>query len=158
VTGRRREGPFWDMVEGRRPPPPVARLLGWTLDSMDEERGTIRVEFTATADFLNPIGTVQGGILAAMLDDTMGPAAVILLGGSGFPQTLELKTSFVRPAYPGKLYAEASVRHRGRDILFLEGSLFTADGELVATATATARVRPFQGERIPAPPTEEGER
>jgi uncharacterized protein (TIGR00369 family) len=154
----RREGPFWDMIEGRLEPPRIARLLGWALDSIDPEAGTIRVEFEATEDFLNPIGTVQGGILAAMLDDTMGPAAVALLGGTGFPQTLELKTSFMRPAYPGKLYAEASVRHRGRDILFLEGSLFTADGDLVATATATARVRPFDSEKMAAPPTEEGER
>lgn len=152
-----REGPFWDMLAGRLPPPPVAQLLGWKLDTIDPVEGTIRVEFEATSDFLNPIGTVQGGILAAMLDDTMGPAAAGLLDGAGFPQTLELKTSFIRPAYPGKLYAEASVRHRGRDILFLEGALFTADGELVATATATARVRPFQGEMIAESPTE-GER
>jgi uncharacterized protein (TIGR00369 family) len=156
VTGPR-QGPFLDTPAGRVPLPPAARLLGWTLDSIDQERGVIRVEFTATEDFLNPIGTVQGGILAAMLDDTMGPAAVVLLGGSGFPQTLELKTSFMRPAYPGKLYCEGSVRHRGRDIVFLEGALFTADGELVATATATARVRPFPGEMIGAPPTEEGD-
>jgi acyl-coenzyme A thioesterase PaaI-like protein len=65
--------------------------------------------------------------------------------------------SFIRPVYPGKLYCEGSVRHRGRDIVFLEGALFTADGELVATATATARVRPFPGEMIAAPPTEEGD-
>jgi uncharacterized protein (TIGR00369 family) len=151
-----RQGPFWDMIEGRSPPPPAARLLGWTLESIDPEQGTIRVAFEATEAFLNPIGTVQGGILAAMLDDTMGPAAAALLGGTAFPQTLELKTSFVRPAYPGRLSAEASVRHRGRDILFLEGSLFDADGQLVATATATARLRPFTSEMIPEPPTEEG--
>jgi uncharacterized protein (TIGR00369 family) len=130
-------GPFWDMLEGRLPMPRAAQLLGWKLESIDPEQGTIRVEFEARADFLNPVGTIQGGILAAMLDDTMGPAAAALLGGTGFPQTLELKTSFVRPAYPGKLYAEASVRHRGREILFLEGSLYSADGALIATATAT---------------------
>src|SRR5581483_6392636 len=69
-----RSGPFWDMIEGRVPMPPVARLLGWTLVSVDPARGEIRVRFEAKPDFLNPAGTVQGGILTAMLDDTMGPA------------------------------------------------------------------------------------
>jgi acyl-coenzyme A thioesterase PaaI-like protein len=90
-----RSGPFWDMIEGRAPMPPVARLLGWMLLSVDPERGEIRVRFEAKPDFLNPAGTVQGGILSAMLDDTMGPAAVAFLGGNRFTQMLELKTSFL---------------------------------------------------------------
>jgi len=27
-----RRGPFWDMIEGRLPAPPAARLLGWKLE------------------------------------------------------------------------------------------------------------------------------
>ena len=115
-----RSGPFWDMIEGRAPMPPVARLLGWTLLSIDPERGEIRVRFEAKPDFLNPAGTVQGGILSAMLDDTMGPAAVALLGGNRFTQTLELKTSFYRPARPGLPSRDAEHRHpyvRGVSVL-----------------------------------------
>lgn len=138
-----RLGPFWDMIEGRLPAPPVARLLGWTLERIDPEQGTIRVRFEGRDEFLNPVGSIQGGILAAMLDDTLGPAAAALLGGDAFAQTLELKTSFLRPARPGRLYGDARVVHRGREIVFLEGLLSTADGTVVATATATARVIPF---------------
>lgn len=145
-----RLGPFWDMIEGRLPAPPVARLLGWTLEAIDPEQGTIRVRFEGRNDFLNPVGSIQGGILAAMLDDTLGPAAAALLGGEAFAQTLELKTSFLRPARPGPLYGDARVVHRGREIVFLEGLLSTADGTVVATATATARVIPFQALRPPA--------
>ena len=54
--------------------PPSARLLGWTLRAIDPAAGTIEVGFTADERFTNPAGTVQGGILAAMLDDTQGPA------------------------------------------------------------------------------------
>jgi uncharacterized protein (TIGR00369 family) len=144
-----RRGLFWDMVEGRLPPPPAARLLGWKLERIDPEQGTVRVQFEGKDDFLNPVGSIQGGILAAMLDDTLGPAAA-MLGGETFAQTLELKTSFLRPARPGKLYGDARVVHRGREIVFLEGSLSTADGTVVATATATARVIPFQASRSSA--------
>jgi uncharacterized protein (TIGR00369 family) len=144
-----RQGPFWDMIEGRLPAPPAARLLGWKLDRIDPDQGAIRVQFEGKEEFLNPVGSIQGGILAAMLDDTLGPAAA-LLGGEAFAQTLELKTSFLRPARPGKLYGDARVVHRGRDIVFLEGSLSTADGTMVATATATARVIPFPALRSSA--------
>lgn len=140
MAGVDRRGLFWDMLEGRVPAPPAARLLGWKLVAIDPEQGTIRVEFAATADFLNPVGSIQGGLLAAMLDDTMGPAAAAFLGGSHLAQTLELKTSFLRPARPGRLFGDGKVVHRGRDILFLEGALSTEEGALVATATATARI------------------
>ena len=54
--------------------PPIAKLLGWTLLEISPQSGTIAVQFDGKADFLNPRGTIQGGILAAMLDDTLGPA------------------------------------------------------------------------------------
>jgi uncharacterized protein (TIGR00369 family) len=139
----KRQGPFWDAVEGRAPMPPAAMLLGWKLQAVDPDKGTVRVEFEARAEFLNPIGTVQGGILTAMLDDTMGPAAAAHLGGDVFCQTLELKTSFLRPARPGKLYGEGRVVHRGRDVVFVEGRLVDPEGRVIATATATTRIVPL---------------
>src|SRR5256885_16875762 len=79
-----RSGPFWDVMEGRADPPPAALLLGWKLISVDAEAGTIEVEFRATERFLNPAGAVQGGFLATMLDDTLGPAlGATLVPGAG---------------------------------------------------------------------------
>ena len=96
-----REGPFWDVMEGRVAPPPSAALLGWELVSVDPEAGTIEVAFTATERFLNPIGVVQGGLLAAMLDDTLGPALVATLGPGQFAPTTNLHVQFLRQARPG---------------------------------------------------------
>lgn len=64
------------------PGPPCAQLLGWRLLAHDEARGWIKVGFVGAAEFLNPAGRVQGGILAAMLDDTMGPAVLVKSGGA----------------------------------------------------------------------------
>lgn len=135
-----RAGPFWDMIEGRRPPPPAAQLLGWKLLGIDPEAGSIEVEFAGARQFLNPAGTIQGGLFGAMLDDTMGPAAMAYLGGSHIAQTLELKVNFLRPGRPGPIVGTGRVVHKGRDILFLEGALRDPDGKIIATATATARV------------------
>lgn len=70
-----RTGMFWDVLAGRAAPPPAAELLGWELVTVDPERATIEVAFRAREEFVNPVGVVQGGFLAAMLDDTLGRVA-----------------------------------------------------------------------------------
>ena len=135
-----REGPFWDEVEGHVPPPPAARHLGRKVIEVDPAAGTIVVEFTARAEFLNSGGSIQGGFLAAMLDGTLALALLAALDGGQFAPTLELKVSFIRPATPGQLIGHGRIVHRGRSIAFLEGTLRNPEGELVATATATARI------------------
>jgi len=135
-----REGPFWDAMEGRVPPPPAAVTLGFKLLEIDPSRGTIRVQFEGKREFLNPMGVVQGGFVAAMLDDTLGPALVCTLPPGHFAPTIELKVNFIKPAPLGVLIGEGRLVARGGTIAFLAGELRTAGGELVATATATARI------------------
>jgi uncharacterized protein (TIGR00369 family) len=135
-----RTGPFWDVMEGRKPPPPAAVTLGFKLLEIDPERGEIRVQFEAKPEFLNPMGVVQGGFVAAMLDDTLGPALVCTLPPGQFAPTIELKVNFIRPAPLGVLVGEGRIVSRGGTIAFLSGELRTEQGDLVATATATARI------------------
>jgi uncharacterized protein (TIGR00369 family) len=137
-----REGPFWDAVEGRVPLPAAAVTLGWELVSISPEEGTIEVAFTATEAFLNPAGVIQGGFLAAMLDDTLGPALTAVLSPGDFAPTTDLHVQFLRPARPGRLLGRGRVVRRGRDIGFLAGELLDAKGVIVAVATATAQIRP----------------
>ncbi|MCO6009993.1 PaaI family thioesterase [Actinoallomurus purpureus] len=136
-----RRGPFWDMLAGRVPPPPSAALLGWELIEIDPEHGTIEVAFQATRQFANPVGVVQGGFLAAMLDDTMGPALVATLPQDQFAPTLDLHVQFLRPARPGRLVGRGRIVQRGKEVCFLAGELLGPDGRPVATATATARIQ-----------------
>ena len=103
-----RSGPFWEFLAGRQPAPPAAVTLGWELSWVAPERGEIEVFFDARADFANPIGNVQGGFLAAMLDDTLGPALAATLGDGEFAPTLELKVSFLRPPLPAGSPARAA--------------------------------------------------
>jgi uncharacterized protein (TIGR00369 family) len=140
MKGATRTGPFWDIIENRSPVAPVTRLLGWNLLELDDDRGTIRVEYTAIPDFLNPIGTIQGGIIAAMLDDAMGPVATAFLGGHLMAPTIELKTSFMRPAVVGPLLVVASVVHRASNVIFLAATMKDGHDRLIASATATARI------------------
>jgi uncharacterized protein (TIGR00369 family) len=136
-----RDGPFWDVLAGRADPPSAATTLGWELIEIDPDAGTIAVRFDASVGFDNPMGNVQGGFLAAMLDDTMGPALVATLGPGEFAPTADLHVQFLRPARPGTLVGTARVVRRGREIAFLAGELTDRSGAVVATGTATAVVR-----------------
>jgi uncharacterized protein (TIGR00369 family) len=124
------------------PMPPVAKTLGWTLRAIDPEAGTIEVGFTASENFTNPTGAVQGGFVAAMLDDTMGPAVFAMGKGEIFAPTLDLNVSFLKPARPGAFVGKGRVVSLGKSVAFLEAELYDSAGELVARSTATARVLP----------------
>ncbi|HEY8765842.1 MAG TPA: PaaI family thioesterase [Dehalococcoidia bacterium] len=104
---------------------------------MEIRPGHVRVRYEAREAFYKLQGVVQGGFLAAMLDDAMGPAAFTLLDEGSFAPTLEMKVSFVRPARAGPVIAEGHVLHQSRRFVHVEGRLTTEDGQLIATATAT---------------------
>lgn len=134
------ENPFWAAARGEIPPPPAAKLLGWKVLEAVAGSGQVRVQFQATRAFTNPMGNVQGGFIAAMLDDTLGPALATTFAENEFAPTLELKVSFIRPARPGTLIGTGRVLHRGGSVAFLEGELRSATDDLIATGTATARL------------------
>lgn len=120
--------------------PPCAKLLGWHVLDARPADGWIRVGFEARPEFLNPAGVIQGGILAAMLDDTMGPAMFIMAEGRVFTPTIEMHVSFLAPARLGPLVGEGQVIQGGKSIAFLEGKLMDAAGIVVARATASCRL------------------
>jgi uncharacterized protein (TIGR00369 family) len=122
------------------PAPPCAKLLGWHLLDARPDEGWIRIGFDGKQDFCNPAGFVQGGILTAMLDDTMGPAAFIMTGGKLYTATITMTVNFLSPARPGPITGEARVTQLGKTVAFVEGRLTAADGTLLATATTSARL------------------
>src|SRR5689334_3298764 len=122
------------------PTPPCARLLGWRVLAAKPKDGWIKVGFDARWEFTNPAGYVQGGFLAAMLDDTMGPAVFVHTEGRYFPPTIDMHVSFLAPARPGRLVGEGRVLQLGKSFAFVEGELFDATGASLARATATVRL------------------
>jgi len=122
------------------PKPPCAELLGWELLELDAARGWVRIGFDAKPSFCNPAGFIQGGLLAAMLDDTMGPAALVMTEGRGFTSSIDMNVSFLAPAKPGPLFGEGTVIQLGKTIAFLQAELRDEAGTLIARATSSARM------------------
>ncbi|WP_140725864.1 MULTISPECIES: PaaI family thioesterase [Gammaproteobacteria] len=149
----KRDNLFWKMVSGELPLPNAGTMLGWKFIDYDEENREIHVEFDATASFTNPLGHIQGGILSAMLDDTMGPAVYATMPINRMALTVESKTNFVNPARPGKIRGIGRLDHAKGGISFTSGRLLDPAGKVLATATATFRVSEMRwhGVTIPSP-------
>ncbi len=118
-----------------RIPPPTYEYLNAEL--LEQGSGRVRCRFRPTEEMTNPLGAVQGGILAAFFDDTMGPAIYSVSDGRGFT-TVSLNVSYLRAARPGEpLLCEAVVVKHGRSQAYVEATLTReSGGEIVARATA----------------------
>lgn len=104
------------------------------------EAGLVRIGFDGKPDFCNLAGFIQGGILSAMLDDTMGPAVFVMTEGRLYTATITMTVNFLAPARPGPIVGEADVTQLGNTVAFVEGRLMAADGSVLATATTSARL------------------
>ena len=124
------------IIAGTLPPPPIAKLLGFSVVEVEPGRAVFAME---PAEWMfNPIGSVHGGIAATLLDSCMGCAVhTTLEAGVGYT-TGDLQVRYIRAmgADTGRVLAEGRVVHRGRRTATAEGRLFVeADEKLIAHGT-----------------------
>jgi uncharacterized protein (TIGR00369 family) len=126
-----------EIRSGRIPPPPIAVLMGTTLEDVSEGRAVFGV--TPAEFHYNPIGVVHGGLAAMLVDSAMGCAVQTTLPAGRAYTTLELKVNFVRAITKdtGKLRCEATVIHAGRTTATAEARVVDGEGRLYAHATTT---------------------
>ncbi len=124
--------------------PPCSDTLGMELLAVDQDAMTIRMGFDVSASFSNPTGAIQGGFLTAMLDEAMSTCCIIASNVTMTAPTLELKTSYMRPLFPGRAEAVARILKFGKSTAFMEAELLDAEGRMVAKASATAAPKPFK--------------
>ena len=119
-------------------PPPSTKSLGIRFEEYVPAR-SLRASVVVPGSYANAVGLLQGGFLAAMFDDLIGPLSYLTAGG---PTTsLDLTTQFMRPAFTGsKLTLTAEVRKPGRTTIFIAAEARNEDDKLVATAVSTVQV------------------
>ena len=123
------------LLRGEAAPPPVATLLGLRLASFAD--GEAVVELPVQPSHTNPMGSVQGGILAAIADGAMGWAYMTTLGEGESYTTLEMKINFLKAVRTGTLAARARVRKAGRTVGLVECDVLDERGEVAAYAVST---------------------
>ena len=124
--------------------PPCSDTLGMRLTEVEQEAQRVRMDFDVPAMFANPTGAIQGGFIAAMMDEAMSTCCIIASNVTMTAPTLEMKTSYLRRLMPGDAYVEARILKLGRSAAFMEAECFDNNGKLVAKATATAIPMPFK--------------
>jgi uncharacterized protein (TIGR00369 family) len=99
------------------------------------EDGEARLEIEVDERHLNPAGTVHGGMLATLVDTTMGAAVRSAVEGE-VPATSQLSITYLRPGRPGRLVVTATVRKRGESLTVCEADV-AQDGKSLVHALAT---------------------
>jgi uncharacterized protein (TIGR00369 family) len=101
--------------------------------------GEARLEVEVDERHLNPAGTVHGGMLATLVDMTMGAAVRSAVEGE-VPATSQLSITYLRPGKPGRLTVTATVRKRGESLVVCEADIAQEDTSLVHALATFALV------------------
>lgn len=115
-------------------PPPCLEFLNSEILEFQPGRAVVRYRPSAAME--NPFGFIQGGILAAMIDNAAGPAAHFSTPDRAVA-TVSMTVNFLRPARSDEpLIGEAVVVRSGRTQAYVEVALTReSDGVLIAKAT-----------------------
>jgi uncharacterized protein (TIGR00369 family) len=123
------------MVRGELSPPPIARLLGFAMKSIEPGHAVFEIE--ADERHHNPMGTLHGGVYCDLADAAMGYAYAATLGEGETFTTIELKINFLRAVRKASLTAEARVVKAGSTLGYVECDVKDQSGKLVARAAST---------------------
>lgn len=131
------------MNTGEIPLPPLLHTLG--MDKPELEAGKVTFHFEPQEYHYNPIGSVHGGVITAVLDSAMGcTIQSILPAGMGYT-TLELKVNFLKAVSyrNGRLQAEGKIIHSGKSTALVEASLKDEKGTVYAHGISTCMLFSF---------------
>ena len=112
-----------------------AELLGAHVVEMEEGRAVL--EMDCGPQHRHNGGVVQGGIITALADASMGMALMTAQPVGKANTTIELKINFLRPHISGMLRAEGRAVRMGRTVLYSDAVVTNAEGKVVAKATSS---------------------
>ena len=117
----------------------IAKFLGLNFEYINfnnegPDNEILNISFEVSSMFLNPQGTLHGGLIATIMDISMGH---LLNKSVGPGATIEMKTQYIRSIVRGKTNCRAKFIKKGRSINFLESRFYDEDKKLCALATST---------------------
>ncbi|HEY8449970.1 MAG TPA: PaaI family thioesterase [Bacillota bacterium] len=122
---------------------PFWQLLGLTVAAAEPGRAVLQL--TVNDQLKQVLGTVHGGVTAALIDSAVIAALQPLLEPGVPATTVEMNVNYLAPARAGTLRAEARILKCGRTLAL--GAVEVRDDEqtLIAHGTATYMIlRPAQ--------------
>ena len=116
------------------PPPVFAAMAGEFLE-LDLEAGALTARFPVRKSDLNPFGTMQGGMVAAAVDNTFGPLSMLVAPPS---VTRQLEMTYSRPVTPDieHIVVSATLLECRDRWLFFKADVRSPEGTRLARAKA----------------------
>jgi len=125
---------------------PSTLLLGGTLRHIGV--GEAWVDYPVKHDLTNPVGMIQGGFLAAIIDDTIGIAFFSMEPEYMFTTT-NLNVNYLFGAREGEvLRAKANVIRMGKKIANFECKVYNLKNEVIASSTTNLVVTTVKAMRF----------
>jgi uncharacterized protein (TIGR00369 family) len=126
------------LARGEAEPPPIAKLIGFVLRSIDLGHAVFELE--TERRHANPMGTLHGGVICDVADAALGCAMATTLEDDETFTSLDLTVKFLKPVWSTCLWATAHVVKRTRSIGLLECEVTDESGSLVARVYSTCMV------------------
>ncbi len=125
-----------DRIEDYMIPPPVFTSMQGEFVEFVLDEGILITRFPILMEYLNPYGAVQGGMVAAAVDNTLGPLSM-LVAPPNVTRKLEMK--FSRPVTPELEFMTVKAKFMTREEYFLHfrAEVRDMEGNLLARAKAT---------------------
>jgi len=128
-------GKLGDRMDQYAFPPPVFEAMQGEFLELNLEAGELTARFPVLESYLNPYGTMQGGMLAAAVDNTLGPLSVLVAPPN---VTRHLELTYSRPATPDMehIVVRAQFLERRERRLFFRAEVHSPAGLRLARAKA----------------------
>lgn len=126
-------------------PPNISSKMGFSLLDCSYEEKFLKFQFTVTPFMINSLNTAHGGILATVLDMSMGNLGYAMTGHRSAP-TAMLNVNFLRPAHLGDVLISTAVcKKTGNSLVNLYCEIENKiTSELIANGTAIFSIIPGQ--------------
>ena len=105
---------------------------------LEYKAGFLKLKGIFPSETINPNGTVQGGQMNSMLDDVTSLLLIYESQGSIYPNSTNLHSIHHRPLFEGKISGTAKIIKLGKQIVSIEGRLYSCSGKIAATGLHTA--------------------
>ncbi|WP_172460933.1 PaaI family thioesterase [Priestia endophytica] len=122
-------------MEQKKRTNPFRKYLG--LKNFGSRNGVSEVRIDIFSDLLNFSGNVHGGVIASLVDMSIGNAVHPNLNKNQYSTTVELKLNYLKPLTGTEIIAKSYLLHKGKTLLVGKSDIFNDKGQLVATGSAT---------------------
>lgn len=116
-------------------PPPIFTLMQGEFLEIDVDGGILKTRFPVLESYQNPYKTMQGGMIATAVDNTIGPLSV-LIAPPNVTRTLDMKYSKAITLDMEAIIVTAKLIDRDEHRLYINAEVRSPAGKKLASAKA----------------------